>query len=123
MSSISVFAFADKEGIISETAKYVDEIAVIDKLEQKTVFDLIHDAHVRKEEEIYSFENANLVKEHIPLLKALGLSFMLSRNPKETDSDSTLKEIFTKDQQLHEQIKDSTGFYFHNAMKSETEAH
>jgi hypothetical protein len=26
-----VFAFVDKEGIISETAKYVDEMAVIDK--------------------------------------------------------------------------------------------
>ena len=30
MSCASVFAFVDKEGIISETAKYVDEMACID---------------------------------------------------------------------------------------------
>jgi hypothetical protein len=33
MASVSVFAFVDKEGIISETGKYVDEIAMINNLE------------------------------------------------------------------------------------------
>lgn len=54
---VLVFAFVDKEGIISETGKYVDEIGLIDNKEEKTVFDLIHDSNVKKEEEIYSFEN------------------------------------------------------------------
>ena len=42
---IIVFAFVDKEGIISESTKYVDEMAVIDQLKQKRVFDLSHDSH------------------------------------------------------------------------------
>jgi hypothetical protein len=92
-----VFAFVDKEGIISETAKYVDEIAAIDKQEKKIVLDLLHDPQVRKEEEIYSFENPSMFQENVPLLRALGLSFMLARNPKETDRDDKLKEIFTKE--------------------------
>ena len=54
----------DKEGIISESAKYVDEMAAINKDEQKLVLDLAHDSHVRKEEEIYAFENPNLYKEN-----------------------------------------------------------
>lgn len=48
-----VFAFVDKEGIISEMSKYVDEMAVIDKKEQKVVLDLVHDTHAAFEEEIY----------------------------------------------------------------------
>jgi hypothetical protein len=31
LSCVSIFAFVDKEGIITEMAKYVDEMAVIDK--------------------------------------------------------------------------------------------
>jgi hypothetical protein len=42
---VIVFAFVDKEGIISESTKYVDEMAVIDQLKQKRVFDLSHDSH------------------------------------------------------------------------------
>lgn len=38
-------------------AKYVDEMAVIDKREQKLVLDLSHNNHVSTEEEVYNFEN------------------------------------------------------------------
>jgi hypothetical protein len=55
--TLLVFGFVDKEGIISETGKYADEIAVIDKQGNKIVLDLMHDSHVTKEEEIYAFEN------------------------------------------------------------------
>lgn len=55
--NLIVFAFVDKEGIISEMSKYVDEMAVIDKKEQKVVLDMVHDTHAAFEEEIYSFEN------------------------------------------------------------------
>ena len=98
MASVSVFAFADKEGIVSEMDKYVDELAMINSKEEKVILDLIHDVHVKKEEEIYSFENPAIVKENIKILKALGLSFMLAKNPKETDNGTNLKEIFCKDE-------------------------
>ncbi len=67
-------------------AKYVDEMAVIDKNEQKVILDLVHDTHVAHEEEIYAFENPKLYKDNIELLKVLGLAFMEARNPKESDS-------------------------------------
>jgi hypothetical protein len=113
----------DKEGIISESTKYVDEIGVINRHEQKVVFDLIHDSHVTREEEIYSFENINSFKENNNLLKALGLSLMSVKNPKETDNDTKLREVFSKDPQLSDQIKTDIGYYFHNALTAETEAH
>lgn len=77
---------------------------------------------MKNEEEIYQFENKN-VKDNIQILKALSLSFMLARNPKEQDGPNKLKEIFIKDQNLHKQVKEQIGFHFHNAMKNENEAH
>ena len=62
-------------------------MAAIDKDEQKLVLDLAHDSHVRKEEEIYAFENPNLYKENQNLLKAFGLALMCSRNPSENDKE------------------------------------
>jgi hypothetical protein len=56
----------------------------------------VHDTHVSKEEEIYAFENQNLYKDNLPLLRALGLAFMCARNPKESDSERQMIEIFTK---------------------------
>jgi hypothetical protein len=62
------------------------------------VLDLNHDANAIDELEIYNFESKNLVKENLPLLKTLGLAFMNSRNPKETDGEDKVKEIFSKEQ-------------------------
>ena len=90
----------DKEGIISEMAKYVDEMACIDKEEKPLVLDLVHDTHVAHEEEIYAFENAKLYKDNVPLLRALGLALMCSRNPKENDTEKQMREIFTGDERL-----------------------
>jgi hypothetical protein len=84
---VSIFAFVDKEGIITEMQKYVDEVTVIDSKEQKLVLDLTHNNHMNTEEEVYNFENAKLYKDNVPLLRALGLAFMCARNPKETDTD------------------------------------
>ena len=77
-------------------SKYVDEMAVIDKKEQKVVLDMVHDTHAAFEEEIYSFENQKLYKDNLPLLRALGLALMCARNPRETDNDQQLLEVFTK---------------------------
>ena len=91
---MSIFAFIDKEGIISETAKYVDELAIIDKDNNKVVLDLIHDSHVNNEDETYTFENANLYKDNIYLLKALSLAFMCAKNPKVRDTQKEMAEVF-----------------------------
>lgn len=109
LSCVSVFAFVDKEGIISEMAKYVDEMAALDREEKPLVLDLAHDTYVPHEEEIYAFENPKLYKDNISLLKALSLAFMCSRNPKgkkirlscnddylESDTEKQMMEIFTK---------------------------
>ena len=77
-------------------SKYVDEMAVIDKKEQKVVLDMVHDTHAAYEEEIYSFENQKLYKDNVPLLRALGLALMCARNPKEADTQKQLIEIFKK---------------------------
>lgn len=91
-----VFAFVDKEGIITEMQKYVDEVAIIDKKEQKVVMNMVHNNHVGTEEEVYTFENPKLFKDNVPLLRALGLAFMCARNPKETDTDAQMVEVFSK---------------------------
>ena len=117
-----MFAFVDKEGIVSETGKYVDEMAVVDTHEAKVVLDLVHDSHVKKEEEIYAFENVNLYKENITLLRALGLALMCARNPKETDGEKQLREIFITDPALADSVKEDLGFHFHYALRQETEA-
>jgi hypothetical protein len=43
MSSVSVFAFIDKEGIVTENQKFVDELAVVNEDEEKVILDLRHD--------------------------------------------------------------------------------
>ena len=42
MSSVSVFAFIDKQGIMTENQKYVDEIVVFNEKEEAQVLDLLH---------------------------------------------------------------------------------
>lgn len=49
LSSVSVFAFVDKEGIITETGNFVDELCVINQQEKKEVFDLNHDYNAARE--------------------------------------------------------------------------
>jgi len=46
MSSVSIFAFIDKQGICTETQKYVDELAVLDAQECRVILDLEHDSGV-----------------------------------------------------------------------------
>jgi len=46
---------------------------------------------------VYEFENKNLPEENQKTLKALGLAFMHSRNPKESDDERKIREIFTKE--------------------------
>ena len=48
---------------------------------------------------------------------------MFARNPKERDTDKYLKEVFMKDPQISKDIRNEMGFYFHNALRAETESH
>ena len=48
---------------------------------------------------------------------------MCSRNPHENDGEAHIKQVFTKDPVLAEKIKHDAGFYFHNALRAETEGH
>ena len=152
MSCVSIFAFIDKEGIISETAKYVDELAVIDKENNKVVLDMVHDSHVINEDETYTFENESLYKEKVQLLKALSLAFMCAKNPKVRDTQREMVEVFltppeppkeedyTEEKDLKramqqhvqkieeyneiiESLHNEIGFQFHTSMKYEADAH
>ena len=48
MSSVTVFAFIDKEGIVTESQKFVDEMAIIDEKEEKVIIDLTHKKDANK---------------------------------------------------------------------------
>lgn len=58
MSSVSVFAFIDKQGICTENQKYVDELAMLDPKENIINLDLTHQADniPDKEIDVYNFE-------------------------------------------------------------------
>lgn len=97
MASVTIFAFVDKQGIVTESQKYIDEVALINKKGEKTVLDLQHNTLIKREERIYEFEEKQKFRENIDALKALGLAFMLARNPKLTDSANELQEMFLMD--------------------------
>lgn len=42
VSSVSIFAFIDKEGIVTENQKYIDEVTVIDSNNDQVIIDLAH---------------------------------------------------------------------------------
>ena len=56
-------------------------------------------------------------RENKSQLNALGLAIMLSKNPKESDTNLQLQDIF-----LDQSIEES-GFFFHNQKKKENESH
>ena len=58
ISSVSVFAFIDKQGVVTENQKYVDEIAIIDQNEEKVIIDLEHDQIASSENRVYKFEGS-----------------------------------------------------------------
>ena len=59
MSSVSVFAFIDKQGICTENQKYVDELVVLDAKENRIILDLTHDSDIpEKEANVYKYEGA-----------------------------------------------------------------
>ena len=67
MASVSIFAFIDKEGIVTETQKYCHEMVVINKhsacdpdkgpaFKYAQVLGISHDTLKKKEDKIYEFQ-------------------------------------------------------------------
>ena len=107
---------------MTENQKFVDEIAIIDAQEEKVILDLGHDPHATEEERVYKFECPEEdLKSNSSQLKVLGLALMLSRNPKEADTQKYLQEVFMPEDEPS--ISDLTGFYFHKSLERETDFH
>ena len=144
MASVSIFAFIDKEGIVTESQKYIDEIVLIRTAGQKQtaeVLNLQHNTLIRKEDKIYEFEEKSKLRQNIDSLKALGLAFMFAKNPKLEDSQAQLEEMFLMNQiiidnkegvakrtsldnsKVGKMLAQESGFQFHKILKQQTETH
>ena len=53
VSSVSIFAFVDKEGIITQNQKYIDEVAIVNKDSQNVIIDLLHEDQTTDERKVY----------------------------------------------------------------------
>ena len=56
VSSVSIFAFVDKEGIITQNQKYIDEVAIVNKDNQNVIIDLLHEDQTTDERQVYQTE-------------------------------------------------------------------
>ena len=123
MSSVTVFAFIDKEGIVTESQKFVDELAIINEKEEKVIIDLTHKKDAKSQVFGYQFEG--LHGANIEKLQALGLALSCCRNPKEGDTNEVLKEIFLRNPEfkLQKSINKKPGFYFQNCIGRESVFH
>ena len=125
VSSVSVFAFVDKQGVITETQKYVKELGVLDQKESRVVIDLQHNQEIpEKEAEVYIYEGAkDEFKDSAKVSSVLSLAIMLSRNPSEVDGPAKLKELFMPDdaETESESVRQKPGFHFHNSAWQENE--
>ena len=90
---IIVFSFLNKEGVVSEQERFVDEMALLNKCQEKLILDLTHDRTKKTEEELFEFENQKKFLDNLNLLKPLGLALTVTRNPKETDKSNILTQI------------------------------
>jgi len=67
-----------------------------------------HNTFIKREDKIYDFEEKHKFRENIDTLKALGLAFMFAKNPKLSDTNKELQEMFMLD---HIQVdKDKTSY-------------
>ena len=81
LSSASVIAFIDCEGIVSENERYANEIAMFDENNKKVIIDLLHDPYVEHEENLYVFEKMSDQYQHNSLKKALAVAMGNCVNP------------------------------------------
>ncbi|CAG9331837.1 unnamed protein product [Blepharisma stoltei] len=86
LSSTTFMCFIDKEGIISENAKYIDEVVVMGPEEKLVPLDVIHKSPLdilsgETDYDQIAFIEAKWV-EYLPSLKPLVLSAILSKSPR-----------------------------------------
>ena len=56
VSSVSIFAFVDKEGIVTENQKYIDEVCVLNQQDEKVIIDFSHVSQIEDESSVYQNE-------------------------------------------------------------------
>ena len=96
ISSTSFLCFADKEGIISENAKYIDELVVMGP-DNLIPLDLMHKSPLdiisgQTDHDQIAFVESRWV-DYKSCLKPLGLALSVSRNPRFKDNRNTLVNL------------------------------
>ena len=94
LNNTTIMSFIDKEGIISENARYADEVIVMGPEGKITALDLVHESPLdiqcgnSDHDQIAFIGNAS--EEHLESLKPLGLATAVSRNPRINDTCKNL---------------------------------
>lgn len=94
LSSTTYLAFIDKEGIVSEHSKYIDEVMVMGPNDQLVALDLMHKAPTdilagQTDHDQLAFVEGKWV-EHIDSLKPLALAASVARKPTPEDNMDVL---------------------------------
>eukprot|EP00743_Colponemidia_sp_Colp-15_P007057 GILK01007614.1.p1 GENE.GILK01007614.1~~GILK01007614.1.p1 ORF type:complete len:1110 (-),score=173.61 GILK01007614.1:143-3472(-) len=88
LSSTTAFACVDKDGVLSESSRFIEEIFVLEQQNTPVVLDVHPDA---KSEHGLKFEDPRW-RNHLSVLKPLGLSFSVNLNPLEGQNVTTIEE-------------------------------
>lgn len=84
----------DRDGIISENSKYIEEVMIIGKQDEHIILDLVHKSPTdvlfegTGRDEL-AFQDPRF-SEHLNALKPLSLALSLCRTPRRSDSNGTL---------------------------------
>ena len=113
LSSATIFAFTDLEGIISENERYANELAVFDQQGKKVIIDLLHDPYVEFEEDIYVFEKkTSETVKYNPLKKALAVCMGNAQNPEFGNKYEFIKPIFKLPNNIKRKVEQNSDEYF-----------
>jgi len=125
LSSATIVAFTDMEGIINENERYVNELAMFDKGCKKVVIDLLHDPYVDFDEDLYVLEqNKTDISEYNSLKKVLAASMGNSQNPEFGNKQEFMRPIFKIPNNIKQKVENNSGEYFLSRFnKHETTPH
>lgn len=117
LSSASVLAFIDCEGIVSENERYVNEIAMMDEKGKKVIIDLLHDPYVENEKDLYVFEKLADSYSHKSLKKSLAVAMGNCINPEFGNKFEFTKPIFDLPINIKEKVSKNSDEYFLSRFK------
>jgi hypothetical protein len=125
LSSATIIAFADLEGIICESERYANELALFDENGKKVVIDLLHDPYVEFEEDIYVFEKKNSDAFKYNTLKtALAVGMGNTQNPEYGNKYEFIKPIMKLPTSIKRKVEqNSDEFFLSRFNKNETTPH